>query len=94
MIKLNNICKVFNKNTNPLVIFNNFNLEIETQKFTAILGRSGSGKSTILNLIGTLEKTDSGSIFIEDIDVTKLNEIELSKFRNEKIGFIFQTFFL
>lgn len=94
MIKLNNICKVFNKNTNPLVIFNNFNLEIETQKFTAILGRSGSGKSTILNLIGTLEKPDSGSIFIEDIDVTKLNEIELSKFRNEKIGFIFQTFFL
>ena len=94
MIKLNNICKTFNKDTNPLVIFNNLNLEIETSKLTAILGRSGSGKSTILNLIGTIEKPDSGSILIDDVDVTKLSDKEISKFRNEKIGYIFQTFFL
>lgn len=93
MIKLNNICKTFNKDTNPLVIFNNLNLEIETSKITAILGRSGSGKSTILNLIGTIEKPDSGSMLIDDVDVTKLSDKEISKFRNEKIGYIFQTFF-
>ena len=94
MIVLKNICKTFNKESNPLVIFNDLNLEIETSKFTAILGRSGSGKSTLLNLIGTIEKPDSGSIFLDDIDVTKLNDKELSKLRNENIGYVFQSFFL
>lgn len=94
MIILQNINKTFNKDKNPLVIFNNLNLTIDTNKFIAIVGRSGSGKSTLLNLIGSIEKPDSGEIIINDINITKLNDKELSKYRNEQIGYIFQSFFL
>ena len=94
MIILQNINKTFNKDKNPLVIFNNLNLTIDTNKFIAIVGRSGSGKSTLLNLIGSIEKPDSGEIIINDINITKLDDKELSKYRNEQIGYIFQSFFL
>ncbi len=94
MIILKNINKTFNKDKNPLVLFNNLNLTIDTNKFIAIVGRSGSGKSTLLNLIGSIEKPDSGEIIINDINITKLNDKELSKYRNEQIGYIFQSFFL
>ena len=76
MIILQNINKTFNKDKNPLVIFNNLNLTIDTNKFIAIVGRSGSGKSTLLNLIGSIEKPDSGEIIINDINITKLNDKE------------------
>lgn len=94
MISIKNVKKVFNKDTTPLIIFDDLSLEIETSKFTTILGRSGSGKSTLLNLIGSLDSVDSGQIIIDNVDITKLSKKEISKFRNEKIGFVFQSFFL
>lgn len=94
MINIKNVKKVFNKDTTPLIIFEDLSLEIETSKFTTILGRSGSGKSTLLNLIGSLDSVDSGEIIIDSVDITKLSKKEISRFRNEKIGFVFQSFFL
>ena len=69
-------------------------LEVEEGDFVAIVGQSGSGKSTLLNMIGLLDSITEGSIEIEESDVSKLSDNELSKFRGEKIGFIFQSFFL
>jgi putative ABC transport system ATP-binding protein len=94
MIKLENVSKVFNKDTNPIVVFDNLNLEIETNKFISILGRSGSGKSTLLNLIGGIENADKGNIYIGDKNITNLNKDSLAKYRNEEIGYIFQKFIL
>lgn len=94
MIKFENVSKVFNKDTNPIVVFDNLDLEIETNKFISILGRSGSGKSTLLNLIGGIENADKGNIYIGDKNITNLNKDSLAQFRNEEIGYIFQKFIL
>ena len=94
MIKFENVSKVFNKDTNPIVVFDNLNLEIETNKFISILGRSGSGKSTLLNLIGGIENADKGNIYIGDKNIANLNKDSLAQFRNEEIGYIFQKFIL
>ena len=80
MIKFENVSKVFNKDSNPIVVFDNLNLEIETNKFISILGRSGSGKSTLLNLIGGIENVDKGNIYIGDKNITNLNKDSFSTF--------------
>ncbi|MFC1563381.1 ABC transporter ATP-binding protein [candidate division KSB1 bacterium] len=67
-------------------------LTIGTGEFAAIAGPSGSGKTTLLNLIGCLDKPTGGEIFVDDVRVSGLNSNNLSDLRNEKIGFIFQTF--
>ncbi len=61
-------------------------------EFTALIGASGSGKSTLLNIIGTIDTADQGEIHFEDQNISILNELELSQLRNQKIGFIFQSF--
>ena len=95
MIKLINVKKSFNKKSaNPIVIFNDLNLEINTNCFNTILGRSGSGKSTLLNLIGGIDSPDSGNIYIDDVDITILKEKEMALYKNKTIGYIFQRFLL
>lgn len=94
MIKLENISKSFNKNKNPLIIFNELNLEIQTGKFVSILGRSGSGKTTILNIIGGILKADSGNVYVNDINISNMTDDELADYRNQKIGFVFQKYLL
>lgn len=68
------------------------NLSLKTGAFTALIGASGSGKSTLLNLIGCIDEPTEGSIVIDGIDVSKLNDKAKSRLRNQKIGFIFQSF--
>lgn len=68
------------------------NLEIHAGEFTSVIGASGSGKSTLLNLVGCLDLPTEGSIKILDQEVTQMNELEQCHLRNEKIGFIFQSF--
>jgi lipoprotein-releasing system ATP-binding protein len=89
MVNVNNISKTFTQN-NKLTVLNNISFEIGTSEIIAIVGASGAGKTTLLNIIGTLEKPDAGSVVINQTDVTKLNDTELSLFRNSNIGFIFQ----
>jgi len=88
MIKLINIDKAFDDK----VIFSKFNLTIEDGDFVVFTGRSGCGKSTILNIIGGLEKVDGGSVVIDDIDVTKRKNQR--KIFNEYVNFLFQNFAL
>ncbi len=89
MISVRNISKTFTQN-NKLTVLNNINLEVNNSEIISIVGASGAGKTTLLNIIGTLEKPDSGSVVIDNQDITRLSDKELSMFRNQKIGFIFQ----
>lgn len=86
MIKLRNITKSFG----DLQVLKGIDLDIEKGEVVSIVGPSGAGKTTLLQIMGTLDKADGGSIEIDGIDVSRLKQKELSKFRNQKIGFVFQ----
>lgn len=87
-----NLGKTYGKDENKVEALKNINLSFEKGKFTSIVGPSGSGKSTLLHCIAGLDSITSGKVLINDIDISTLNEEEMSKFRREKFGFIFQSF--
>ena len=86
MIEVKNIHKSFG----DLQVLKGVNLQVKKGEIVSIIGKSGAGKTTLLQIIGTLDKPDSGNIVIDDIDVFSLKEKELADFRNRHIGFIFQ----
>jgi len=92
LLKLQQISKSYSSGNNPSgrVILDQLNLEVNPGERIAIVGPSGSGKTTLLNMIGTLDRPDSGKLFFEDQDLSGLNDRQLAQFRNEKIGFVFQ----
>ena len=92
MIKVNNLTKVFRTKEVETTALNNVNLEIEQGEFVSIMGPSGCGKSTLLNLLGMLDKPESGSYIFNKIEISKMNEKERAGIRKENIGFIFQNF--
>ena len=87
MIKVKNISKSYKDD----IVLNNVSLEINKGDFTAVMGPSGSGKSTLLYSISSMDNPDEGEVVFEGIDVYKLSESELSKFRLNKMGFVFQN---
>ncbi len=93
VISLKNISKVY-EGPPPVKAVDNISLDIKEGDLVSIVGQSGSGKSTLLNMIGLLDSLTEGAIEIEGQDVSVMSDNELSKFRGEKIGFIFQSFFL
>ena len=93
VISINDISKVY-EGPPPVKALNGVSLNVKEGDLVAIVGQSGSGKSTLLNMIGLLDSVTDGSIEIEGKDISDLTDNELSKFRGEKIGFIFQSFFL
>ena len=86
MIKLRHITKSFGN----LQVLRGIDLDIQKGEVVSIVGPSGAGKTTLLQIMGTLDKADEGIIEIDGIDVSRLKQKELSKFRNQKIGFVFQ----
>jgi len=86
MLELKNISKSYGDQ----LILNDVSFEVKEKELVSILGPSGSGKSTLLQIIGLLNPADSGSILLDNIDCTTLNEKELIAFRNRKMGFVFQ----
>lgn len=86
MINAENIHKSYEQ----LQVLNGVSLTVEKGEFVTIVGKSGAGKSTLLHILGTLDKHDNGNLIIKDTDISKLSEVELSKFRNQNIGFVFQ----
>jgi lipoprotein-releasing system ATP-binding protein len=86
MLKAKNIHKAYGQ----LEILKGVDLEVGKGEIVTIVGASGAGKSTLLNILGTLDRSDKGQLFIDDIEVSGLNNKNLSAFRNQKIGFIFQ----
>jgi putative ABC transport system ATP-binding protein len=94
MIEVKDITKSYGNNENRSQVLKGISLKIESGDFTVILGASGSGKSTFLNVISGLEKPDSGSILYDSQDITLLPDDELTEFRRKNIGFIFQQYYL
>lgn len=87
-LSIKNLSKKYGNNE----VLKNINLTIESGNICVLLGPSGSGKSTLLNLIGGIENCDTGTIKIEDINITEMNESELTIYRREHLGFIFQFY--
>lgn len=91
-IKLRNVYKSFYKDNKNIAVLNNISVDFEKGKMYAIVGKSGVGKSTLLNIISAISSVDSGSVFVDDMDLNSLSNKEISKIRNEKIGFVFQDY--
>ena len=87
-----NLTKVFNSSVVKVVALKDVNLSISKGEFVSIVGPSGSGKSTLLNLLGALDRPTKGQVLIDGIDVFSLNDSDVARIRNKKIGFIFQSY--
>src|SRR5262252_1219747 len=94
MIELRDVSKTVMSGSEPLTILHPLSIQIPHGEFVAIVGPSGSGKSTLLGLIAGLDAPSSGSVLIDEVDITRLGEDELAKLRGEKVGFVFQFFHL
>ena len=94
IMKLEDIDKFYMETGNKLHILKKLNLEVKRGEFVSILGKSGSGKSTLLNIIGLLDKIDGGKIWIDNKEVSSLNEMERNNIKNHFLGFVFQFHYL
>jgi putative ABC transport system ATP-binding protein len=94
MIRLNNIEKVYRTDTVETLAINGISLDIAKGEFLSIMGPSGCGKSTLLNIMGLLDEPSKGNIKIDEQDISQFSDQKLAKFRNQKLGFIFQSYHL
>jgi len=92
LIEIKNAVKTYITGDTSFSALDDVSLSIDSGEFVAIMGASGSGKSTFMNMLGCLDKPTSGSYFLDGIDVMSLNSDELSEIRNSKLGFVFQGF--
>lgn len=92
IIKLDNITKIYDTGAEKVKALKNINLGIKKGEFVAIIGSSGSGKSTMMNILGCLDVANEGKYFLDGIDISLLNDNEIAEIRNKKIGFVFQSF--
>jgi putative ABC transport system ATP-binding protein len=92
MIQIKDMSKIYVMGNNTVNALNKINVHIKKHEFVAIVGPSGSGKSTLMNMIGCLDVPSSGEYFLDNNEVSKLNDNQLADIRNLKIGFVFQRF--
>ncbi|MGB1197836.1 MAG: ABC transporter ATP-binding protein [Thalassotalea sp.] len=94
MIRVENISRTYGSGESEVNALKNVTLTIKENEFVAIMGTSGSGKSTLMNILGCLDTPTAGEYFLSNESIKSIDDITLSKIRNSKIGFIFQTFHL
>ena len=94
MVQVKNITKSFGNGDNRTEVLKGISLKVEDGDFVVILGASGSGKSTLLNVMSGLEKPDGGEVLYDGRNIAGLSDAELTKFRKETVGFIFQQYYL
>src|ERR1700741_2066578 len=94
MIHLKNIEKVYRTSTVETLALNSINLDVAKGEFLSIMGPSGCGKSTLLNIIGLLDAPSKGEVMIDEASTVSLSDQKLARFRNSKLGFIFQSYHL
>ena len=91
-VVVDNVHKIYRVGTVEVHALRGISLKVKRGEFVAIMGPSGSGKSTLLNMIGALDKPTSGRVYIDGVDITKLDDNQLAILRNKKIGFVFQAY--
>ena len=91
-VRVVDLCKVYNPGENEVRALDHVDLEIHKGEFVAIIGQSGSGKSTFMNMLGCLDVPTSGKYYLNGTDVSTMKDNDLSVVRNKEIGFIFQGF--
>jgi putative ABC transport system ATP-binding protein len=92
VLRVENLSKIFNSPAGKVVALTEVNFTIQEGELVSIIGPSGSGKTTLLNIVGALDRPDTGKVFISGIDIFSLKDSEIATMRNNLIGFIFQTF--
>ena len=92
LLELKNIYKNYIQGTMEVPVLKDINLCVEEGEYVAIMGPSGSGRSTLMNIIGCIDKPTSGTYLLDDVEIEKCKDKELSEVRNQKIGFVFQNF--
>ncbi len=91
LVELRNVCKSFRKGDETITPLDNISMDIEAGDFISLMGPSGTGKSTLLNLVSGIDRPDSGTITVDGVDVTKLSRTQLADWRAANLGYIFQT---
>lgn len=94
MVEIKNIVKSYGNPKNKIQVLKGISAAVRDGEFVVILGASGSGKSTLLNVVSGLETPDSGSVTYDGTDITRLSDTELTAFRRDTVGFIFQQYYL
>ncbi|MEA5581314.1 ABC transporter ATP-binding protein [Nodularia harveyana UHCC-0300] len=94
IIRLENIFKIYGSGETEVKALNDVNLTINEGEYCSIMGPSGSGKSTAMNIIGCLDRPSTGHYYLDNLDVAQMNDADLAKIRNKKLGFVFQQFHL
>jgi putative ABC transport system ATP-binding protein len=92
IVKIRNLSKIYRQGELEIKALNDVSLDIAAGEFLALMGPSGSGKSTLLHIIAGIDRPTSGTCQVQDIEVTALNESELADWRNQHVGFVFQSF--
>lgn len=92
LVTLQNISKVYQKGSEKIYALNEVSMEVQKGEFVAVMGPSGSGKSTLLYMIGLMEKPTSGLYLLNNQDISRLDDDQMSKMRNKWFGFVFQSF--
>ncbi len=92
VVAIRNLSKIYRQGEINVTALNNISLDIRTGEFLSLMGPSGSGKSTLLHIIAGIDRPTSGECRVQGIDLTQLNESELADWRNQNVGFVFQTF--
>lgn len=90
LLEIKDLKKDFKIGHNVISVLKGVDFSVDYGEIIAVMGKSGAGKSTLLNIIGTLDRPDSGSVFLNDEDIFKFNDRKLANFRNKNIGFVFQ----
>ena len=91
LVELRSVCKSFRKGDETITPLDNISMDIEAGDFISLMGPSGTGKSTLLNLVSGIDRPDSGTITVDGVDVTKLTRTQLADWRAANLGYIFQT---
>ena len=92
IVRIRSLSKIYRQGESEITALSNVSLDIGAGEFVALMGPSGSGKSTLLHIIAGVDRPTSGTCQVQDIEVTRLNESELADWRNQHVGFVFQSF--